>query len=272
MFKNLFVARIFWVAVLVIPLFASDPCQDYHPLNDAGRSISSEVDTIFKCDKSLIHQWYRFTDGNKSELILNKCAKAYGKCGTISPGWMQGTHPAVADDIVNRTVCFYRDENCCASKSQIQVKNCGSFMVYRLPPLPNIPVCRRYCTTAMDPCDYYDTLSDISRSDTTLSTNSLQQNYLCDDHLNNTWYRFKYGEVDHIIKTECIEANSKCGTYSPGWMLEEHPTVHCSLKISFNGKVSWTIGYTSSQNTYTSDKDWHHKKSSLINIREFISS
>lgn len=53
----------------------------------------------------------------------------------------------VSDLVVNRTVCFQLLGRCCFLKTTIQVKNCGDFIIYRLPSTRNMPVCARYCST-----------------------------------------------------------------------------------------------------------------------------
>ena len=48
--------------------------------------------------------------------------------------------------IANREVCFYSYLDCCYIKIPIQVKNCQTFMVYRLNSTARPFVCARYCT------------------------------------------------------------------------------------------------------------------------------
>lgn len=49
---------------------------------------------ILKSDDRLQNRWYRFSDSNNSLTIQTSCINQYGKCGTLSPGWMKGSHPA----------------------------------------------------------------------------------------------------------------------------------------------------------------------------------
>ena len=53
----------------------------------------------------------------------------------------------VADGIVNRTVCFFFHGECCSFKISIQVRNCKSYVLYRLPSTSQLPLRGRYCTT-----------------------------------------------------------------------------------------------------------------------------
>lgn len=64
-------------------------------------------------------------------------------CGAGMPGWLQGSHPSVADGVVRRKVCFQWSDYCCRQSTMIDVRNCGGFFVYKLKPPP---VCNgRYC-------------------------------------------------------------------------------------------------------------------------------
>ena len=66
------------------------------------------------------------------------------QCGTLSPVWMNGTHPSVSDGIVSRQACSNTGlGSCCDSSLQIGVKNCVSFFVYYLYPTPACPMA--YC-------------------------------------------------------------------------------------------------------------------------------
>lgn len=68
-------------------------------------------------------------------------------CGTDAPGWLDGTHPTVAEDIVTRRVYFRRVSVCRKRSIEIEVKNCGSFYVYRFNGTPNGRCNLRYCGT-----------------------------------------------------------------------------------------------------------------------------
>ena len=86
--------------------------------------------------------WYRFTGGAGTKLAMT--APPVSHCGTSATGWMQGALPAVADNAVARTVCFNWSGNVCNWSAAIQVRNCGTFYVYKLPNAPNCSL--RYCT------------------------------------------------------------------------------------------------------------------------------
>ena len=67
--------------------------------------------------------------------MAESCPKMYN-CSTDSPGWLSGSHPTVADGVVQRKVCFHSsflfDSDCCLYSDYISVRNCGAFYVYKL--------------------------------------------------------------------------------------------------------------------------------------------
>ena len=88
------------------------------------------------CDSKL-SGWYRFS-GAAGTQITESCPKMYS-CSTNSSGWLNGTHPTVAEGTVQRKVCFLQRvsqffNDCCYHSKNISVRNCGAFYVYRLDP------------------------------------------------------------------------------------------------------------------------------------------
>ena len=65
------------------------------------------------------------------------------RCGTHAPGWLNGSHPSVADGAVQRQVCYHWSSGCCQWQNDIQVRNCGGFYVYKLKPTRFCSL--RYC-------------------------------------------------------------------------------------------------------------------------------
>lgn len=47
--------------------------------------------------------------------------------------------------IVNRTVCFNFDGNCCSRSKEVQVKNCNGHFIYNLPKVDCCNPTSRYC-------------------------------------------------------------------------------------------------------------------------------
>ena len=69
-------------------------------------------------------------------------------CGAYGPGWLKGDHPMPQDGRVKRSVCFHLEGECCKEKISIEVRNCGKFMVYFLPPTPRCPL--KYCGSKVE--------------------------------------------------------------------------------------------------------------------------
>ena len=58
-----------------------------------------------------------------------------GHCGTEAPGWLVlDEMPKPNRYVSSATVCFHADDECCKCKTEIAVKNCGEFFVYKLSP------------------------------------------------------------------------------------------------------------------------------------------
>jgi len=93
-----------------------------------------------KCDRGL-NGWYRF-HGAAGTRMPTACPPVF-TCGGDAPGWLNGGHPTVADGKVTRQVCFHWILGCCTSSTNIEVRNCGSFYVYRFSAPPTCFL--RYC-------------------------------------------------------------------------------------------------------------------------------
>ena len=63
-------------------------------------------------------------------------APGFRYCGTHVSGWMQGLHPTSLGETVTRTVCFQWTSYTCYWSSEIKVRNCGQFFLYRLVDTP----------------------------------------------------------------------------------------------------------------------------------------
>ncbi len=74
--------------------------------------------------------WYRFGGGAGSK-IATSCVPTY-RCGTSASGWMNGTHPTVAQGKVTRKACYNTFNKCCLNSNNIEVLNCGQYYVYNL--------------------------------------------------------------------------------------------------------------------------------------------
>ena len=118
----------------------STECHNYTALTNADRKVSS-LRTSRVHDK-LIPGWYRF-QGAAGTRMASSCPPVY-RCNTNSPGWLNGTHPTVADGQVTRQVCFHWTSRCCKGTVNIKVRNCGSYYVYYLLEVEGVI---RYCSS-----------------------------------------------------------------------------------------------------------------------------
>ena len=121
-----------------------DGCNNYLTLSEADRAQGNALQRHTSCDWKLATRWYRF-QGAAGDRMSDKCVLNF-RCGTRHPGWLNGTHPTIADGVVTRTVCFSGKRSCCWWRNIIKVKNCSSFFVYKLQKTPWSHL--RYCGNA----------------------------------------------------------------------------------------------------------------------------
>ena len=134
-------------------LFTVDGCKNYTVLDEADRAQGHLVinSSNYRCDRdNLVPGWYRF-QGDAGNQMADKCVPA-NHCGTRLSGWLNGSHPTIAEGVVTRRVCYhsryywYWSNNCCAGSNNIRVRNCGAFFVYELQKPPGCDF--RYCGNA----------------------------------------------------------------------------------------------------------------------------
>ena len=116
-------------------------CYHYTFLNESSRANSFyKISIDFLCDDDF-NGWYRF-GGDAGKQMADSCVPEF-RCGAELPGWLNGSHPEIAEGAVRRKVCFRYKNNCCEYSTSITVRNCGGFYVYHLgkPPICNF----RYC-------------------------------------------------------------------------------------------------------------------------------
>ncbi|XP_078382738.1 uromodulin-like [Oculina patagonica] len=119
-------------------------CTNYQTLTGGDRKITAP--NVLACDNSLGPGWFRFL-GDAGTKMPTSCVPTE-HCGTDAPGWLNGTHPTVAEGKVTRQVCFNWRNNCCTWTINIQVRNCGDFFVYCFNGTPPEHQCHlRYCGT-----------------------------------------------------------------------------------------------------------------------------
>lgn len=126
-----------------------DPCSntfEHDILTDDGfrspacRRSHSEP----RCDDNLVEGWYvlHSSDGSTTLRVHRECPRQ-STCGTDNPIWMNGTYPAVADGIVERQMCVRTGFSCCQDSFHVKVKNCSTFLTFKLKPVPKCK--QRYC-------------------------------------------------------------------------------------------------------------------------------
>jgi len=122
-------------------IFLVDICKNYQNLTDAERK-HDYVTVNYKCDDTL-NGWYRFQGAAGTKMVTT--CPPMNRCDTDFPAWLSEDHPTVAEGTVTRKVCIHWFEDCCERSVYIQVKNCGSYYIYKLF-FPGI-CAARYCST-----------------------------------------------------------------------------------------------------------------------------
>ncbi|CAH3168420.1 unnamed protein product, partial [Porites evermanni] len=131
---------------------SGDECSSYQSLEGRDRAADYFSYNTMKCDANLPRTWYRFT-GPAGAVMPTHCVPKL-HCGTLSPGWLNGKHPTVEEGVVERMVCFTNNDDCCFWYSEVRVRNCGDFMVYKFGEFPESqPFCSlRYCGVGKTGC------------------------------------------------------------------------------------------------------------------------
>ena len=130
-----------------------DPCEDidYDILDDAKRSRNYNNANGFaspRCDSSNVlgdwtggNSWYRFQEPAGTQLANSTVSVKH--CGTNAPGWLNGAHPSVLGENVIRQVCFSWVGNSCFTSTNVEIKKCGGYYLYKL---NTVPICDiKYC-------------------------------------------------------------------------------------------------------------------------------
>ena len=117
--------------------FSFVECSNYTFLNESNRAVTYADRRLGNLSDSKLSGWYRFSGGAGTQMA-EACPRMYS-CSTNSSGWLNGTHPTVAEGTAQRKVCFSQRVSqsfydCCNSSKNISVRNCGAFYVYRLDP------------------------------------------------------------------------------------------------------------------------------------------
>ncbi|XP_062580059.1 oncoprotein-induced transcript 3 protein-like [Saccostrea cucullata] len=127
-----FLFHFFLFFTIVIKSNQEDPCSDkvYKEIPDlARRKPSYFMDSAPLCDYDLTYGWYR---GEYSQMPTSPPSLA--NCGTLYPFWLNGKHPPV-NGMSTLDACKVGFASDCVDKIEIEVKNCNTYMVYKLHPV-----------------------------------------------------------------------------------------------------------------------------------------
>merc|ERR1712215_451041 len=87
--------------------------------------------------------WYRVVPPAGTRLLSQ--APGEKMCGTMASGWVEGEHPQVEGDTVDRVVYFDFDDNNKYDAAPVKITHCGDYFVYFLEEAPAWDF--GYCTT-----------------------------------------------------------------------------------------------------------------------------
>ncbi|XP_067226364.1 uncharacterized protein [Chanodichthys erythropterus] len=218
---------------------SSDPCYDYHTLDEYWRDIQQSQD--YGYDDTLVEWsgWYRLYLNGKSAQMSEWCVSNAG-CGGKTGLHLNGSHPTLEDGVVTREVLgtytlwsggLY-SHRCGAYRStSIQVKACpGEYFVYKLVKPDVSMYMPSYCAVAFqsissDPCYNYESLDRPWRA------NNESGEYICDDSFSwNGWYRLFYYGMDIRMSETCISSFT-CNTVINLWLSDPHPQIEDGVVI-----------------------------------------
>lgn len=181
------------------------------------------------CDHYISDGWYKVLhedDQNPRKMLEGRVSAEY--CGTVSPIWLNGTHPNIAEGIVNRTVCVTGFYGYCDKRYEIQIKACGlnEYVYY----LRKARSCNEgYCFGKDLPCAKPNPCkpgnSKILHVDGDRSTSCKEKSMsLCDNMFNNEWYRVQRNGIDLKMPNTCVDQYS-CGTKYPIYLSGSEPAI-----------------------------------------------
>jgi len=127
-----------WFNNLLLLIVAVE-CTSYSSLTSGDRK-TTYITKVYQCNTNL-NGWYRF-QGAAGTRMPTSCPPV-DRSDTFATGWLNGGHPTVADGKITRQACFHWNSNCCTWSTNIEVRNCGSFYVYRFSGTPTCSL--RYC-------------------------------------------------------------------------------------------------------------------------------
>ena len=132
-------------------------CSDYLIMDDSSRNVHNgyekytDEDNDYNCGYDTSpdwhgRNWYRMMP--PAGVVITETSLTDHHCGSLRPGWIQGSHPTNEGEQVDALVCFSADAGDgaggeCEWGKPIQITHCGDFYVYYL---FQVPACAaRYC-------------------------------------------------------------------------------------------------------------------------------
>ncbi|KAH3810313.1 oncoprotein-induced transcript 3 protein-like [Dreissena polymorpha] len=162
-------------------LAIDDPCAAGHyrefPSQNIGARQEGCLSSVFEeCDFYFNDTlWYTSFFGK----LLTHCPRDRS-CGSPLPVWIDGPYPNENDGLVNRTVCIKKESLCCSTILTMEIKNCSTFAVFRLPNVPSCP--SAYCFESNLPCE-------TTSTSTTTTTSTPVTHRTTEPHIPSSEYR-----------------------------------------------------------------------------------
>ena len=85
--------------------------------------------------------WYRFVEPAGNQLADSIVPQNH--CGTSATGWLNGEHPQTLGGNVTREVCFNYAGNSCWQRTDVEIKKCFGFFLYKFKSVPRCGL--KYC-------------------------------------------------------------------------------------------------------------------------------
>eukprot|EP00058_Branchiostoma_floridae_P026224 XP_002611714.1 hypothetical protein BRAFLDRAFT_63595 [Branchiostoma floridae] len=213
-----------------------DPCEpnEHDSIDDiwrsAGHNSTGRAEAELLDDQGLAEGWYRFVSEAGGEMPTT-CAPV-NSCGTRFPVWMDGTVPTV-NQTQDVTGCINQG-GCCDNTVNLKVKNCSTFLVYKLSPLP-----------AADPSAYCADMFPKLRGAPTLDYHFSQtESYFLCDFDGPTWSNITW-VVEWLLDDTVILTEQM-----PGWVQTAYldqadillnTEVSCQVHGHFDGSNVTTV-------------------------------
>ena len=66
----------------------------YKTIQESSRLVTNQNFLSVRCDRDeLVTSWFRFSNSNNSDVMMLTYCPPLARCQTMSPGWMNGSHP-----------------------------------------------------------------------------------------------------------------------------------------------------------------------------------